>query len=64
MPKIKPAKNQMLNKCKRDLSCKYINTQEVMKYIYKKKPRRKVNTVTVPKLFKTPKFQNRMFFLH
>ena len=41
MPKIKPAKNQMLNKCKRDLSCKYINTQEVMKYIYKKKTKEK-----------------------
>ena len=54
--KEKPAKNQMLKKCK-TWSIKYINTQKVMKY---KKTKEKSESVTVPKQFKTPEFQNGM----
>ena len=42
------------------ISIKYTNTQKVMNI--KKKKKGKVEYVTVPKLFKTPEFQNGMFF--
>ena len=32
--------------------------------IYKKKTKKKSESVTVPKQFKTPEFQNGMFILH
>ena len=41
---------------------KYTNTQKVMNI--KKKTKEKVESVTVPKLFKTPEFQNGMFFFY
>ena len=68
MPKIKPAKNQ-INNCKRDLSSisthrKSWSIKIKMKTIKKKKRRRKVNTVTVPKLFKTPKFPMEWVFFY
>ena len=59
MPKKKPAKNQMLKKSVNMISIKYTNTQKVMNI---KKKKEKVESVTVPKLFKTPEFQNGMFF--
>ena len=40
------------------ISIKYTNTQKVMNI----KKKEKVESVTVPKLFKTPEFQNGMFF--
>ena len=40
----------------------YQHTEKVMKY--KKKTKEKSESVTVPKQFKTPEFQNGMFFLH
>ena len=52
------AKNQMLKKCKHDLSSNQ-HTEKVMKY--KKKTREKSEYVTVPKQFKTNEFQNGIF---
>ena len=57
MPKTH-AKNQMLKKCKHDLSSNQ-HTEKVMKY--KKKTKEKSEYVTVPKQFKTNEFQNEMF---
>ena len=42
----------------------YQHTEKVMKYKKKKKSKDKSESVTVPKQFKTPEFQNGMFFLH
>ena len=39
----------------------YQHTEKVMKY---KKTTEKSESATVPKQFKTPEFQNGMFFLH
>ena len=58
--KEKPAKKQMLKKCKHDLSS--ISKHRKSSNIKKKKE--KGESVTVPKQFKTPEFQNGMFFLH
>ena len=64
MPKITPAKNQ-INNCKRDLSS--ISTHrkscniKIKNKNKNKKRRRKVNTVKVPKLFKTPKIPMEWF---
>ena len=52
------AKNQMLKKCKHDLSSNQ-HTEKVMKY--KKKTKEKSEYVTVPKQFKTNESQNGMF---
>ena len=51
----------MLKKSVNMISIKYTNTKKVMN-IKKKKKKEKVEYVTVPKLFKTPEFQNGMFF--
>ena len=48
----------MLKKSVNMISIKYTNTQKVMNI----KKKEKVESVTVPKLFKTPEFQNGMFF--
>ena len=48
----------MLKKSVNKISIKYTNTQKVMNI----KKKEKVESVTVPKLFKTPEFQNGMFF--
>ena len=52
------AKNQMLKKCKHDLSSNQ-HTEKVMKY--KKKTKEKSEYATVPKQFKTNESQNGMF---
>ena len=52
------AKNQMLKKCKHDLSSNQ-HTEKVMKF--KKKTKEKSEYVTVPKQFKTNESQNGMF---
>ena len=57
MPKTH-AKNQMLKKCKHDLSSNQ-HTEKVMKY--KKKTKEESEYVTVPKQFKTNESQNGMF---
>ena len=59
-----PKKNMLKIKCQRnkhDRSCisTHIDSHEI-----KKKTKEKSESVTVPKQFKTPEFQNRMFFLH
>ena len=52
------AKNQMLKKCKHDLSSNQ-HAEKVMKY--KKKTKEKRQYVTVPKQFKKDEFQKGMF---
>ena len=52
------AKNQMLKKCKHDLSSNQ-HTEKVMKY--KNKKQGESEYVTAPKQFKTNEFQNGMF---
>ena len=44
---------------KSDLNQVYQHTES---HAHKKKKKEKVESVTVPKLFKTPEFQNGMFF--
>ena len=56
-------KNQMLKKCKHDLSSNQ-HAEKVMKYIYKKKTKEKSQSQSqssVPKQFKTNEFQNGTF---
>ena len=59
MPKKKPAKNQML---KKSVNMIYQVYQHTESHEHKKKTKEKVESVTVPKLFKMPEFQNGMFF--
>ena len=61
MPKKKPAKNQMLKKSVNMICQVYQHTES---HEHKKKTKEKVESVTVPKLFKTPEFQNGMFFFY
>ena len=58
MPKKKPSKNQML---KKSVNMIYQVYQPTESHEHKKK-KEKVESVTVPKLFKTPEFQHGMFF--
>ena len=59
--KKKPAENQIIKKCKHDLSS--ISTHRKSWKTFKK-TKEKSESVTVPKQFKTPESQNGMFFLH
>ena len=61
MPKKKPAKNHMLKKSVNMIYQVYQHT-ESHEHKKKKKTKEKVESVTVPKLFKTPEFQNGVFF--
>ena len=62
MPKKKPVKNQTLKKSVNMIYQEYQHTESHERK--KKKTKEKVESVTAPKLFKTPEFQNGMFFLH
>ena len=58
----KPTENQMLKKLNMIYQV-YQHTESHERY-KKKKTKEKSESVTVPKQFKTPEYQNGMFFLH